>query len=176
MYSFHTSTAAYTEFWNNAVWKMQLRTSPKISHRQIWQTFVQESIRSIASSFDLNLELEDGLAINQITKQAFAILGEKGIIRAAENHTCSECTQPYKPSSDHISFYDSAATVGIDENSLVPQLDSGNIQQVQSSQSMHQTKSTHNPLIAHADVRLVVLDGIVMGPSVGLDVLFSIYN
>jgi len=34
----------------------------------------------------LNLELEDGLTIDQITKQAFAILGEKGIIRAAENH------------------------------------------------------------------------------------------
>ena len=117
---------------------MQLRTSLKISRRQIWQTFVQESIWSIASSDDLNLELEHGLTIDQITKQAFAILDEKGIIKAAGNHSCSECTQPYKSSSDHISFYDSAATVGIDENSLVPQLEVniGNIQHVQSSQSV----------------------------------------
>ena len=80
MYNFHASAAAFTEFWNTAFRKMQARNSPKISRRQVWQTFVQESIRTIASSFGLNLELEDGLPINQITKHAFTILGERGII------------------------------------------------------------------------------------------------
>ncbi|KAF8236743.1 hypothetical protein L208DRAFT_1250643, partial [Tricholoma matsutake] len=59
-------------------------------------SFVQESILSLASSSGIDLELADGLALHQVTKQAFEILGEKGIIRAAENHHCSECTQKYK--------------------------------------------------------------------------------
>ena len=80
VYNFHASAAAFTEFWNTAFWKMQAGNSPKISRRQVWQTFVQESIQTIASSFGLNLELEDGLPINQITKQAFTIFGERGII------------------------------------------------------------------------------------------------
>ena len=170
MYNFHASAAAYTKFWNTAVWKMEARNSPKISHWQVWQTFVQESIRSIASSFALNLELEDGLPIDRITKEAFTILGERGIIQAAENHHCAECTQPYKSSADHISFYIPAATVGMDENTPVPALevDTSHIQQAQSSQPGQNTGSTPSSSTSHADVRLVVLDGIVMGPNVWL--------
>jgi hypothetical protein len=65
-------------------------------------------------------------------------LGERGITRTAENHHCAECTQPYKSSADHISFYDPAATVGIDENVSVPQLEVNTslIQQAQSAQSV----------------------------------------
>ena len=177
MYSFHASAAAYTEFWNNAFWEMQTGNSPKISRRQIWQTFVQESVRSIASTFGVNLELEDGLAISQVTKQAFDILGEKGIIRVAEHHHCSECTQTYKSKPDQLSLYDPAATVGIDEDNLVPRLEInvGNTQQVGASQTVQSSEPIPVDSINHADVRLVVLDGIVMGPNVGFKAKYDAY-
>jgi hypothetical protein len=177
MYSFHASAAAYAEFWNNAFWEMQMGNSPKISRRQIWQTFVQESVRSIASTFRVNLELEDGLAIDQVTKQAFGILGEKGIIRAAEHHSCSECTQTYKSTSDRLSLYDPAATVGMDEDNLVPQLEInvGNVQQVGAPQIVQRSEPIQAAPNNHADVRLVVLDGIVMGPNVGFNAKYDIY-
>jgi hypothetical protein len=178
MYSFHASAAAYTEFWNNAFWEMQTGNSPKISCQQIWQTFVQESVRSIASTFGVKLQLEDGLAINQVTKQAFDILGEKGIIRVAEHHNCSECTQTYKSRPDQLFLYDSAATVGIDEDNLVPrlQVNVGNIQQ-QAGASQTTQSSEPIPIDStnHADVRLVVLDGIVMGPNVGFKAKYDAY-
>jgi len=149
---------------------MEARNSPKISHQQVWQTLVQESIWSIASSFALNLELEDGLPIDWITKEAFTIWGERGSIWAAENHHCAECTQPYKSSADCISFYTPAVTIGMDENTPVPALevDTNHIQQAQSSQPGQNTGSTPSSSTSHADVRLVVLDGIVMGPNVWL--------
>jgi hypothetical protein len=177
MYSFHASAAAYAEFWNNAFWKMQMGDSPKISRQQIWQTFVQESVRSIASTFRVNLELEDGLAIDQVTKQAFGILGEKGIIQAAEHHSCSECTQTYKSTSDRLSLYDPAATVGMDEDNLVPQLEInvGNVQQVGAPQIVQRSEPIQAAPNNHADVRLVVLDGIVMGPNVGFNAKYDIY-
>src|ERR1700678_656861 len=90
MYSFHASASAFTEFWNNSFYNHQQGNSRKLSHRQIWQAFVQESIRSIASASEINLELQDGLAISDVTKQAFSILGENGLIRAADQHTCQE--------------------------------------------------------------------------------------
>jgi hypothetical protein len=57
-----------------------------------------------------------------VTKQAFSILGENGIICAADQHTCGECTQPYKKTADIITGDDPAALVGIDENRNVPAL------------------------------------------------------
>ncbi len=122
VYHFHASVASYVEYWNDGIWKQQPDGVGNLSQRQIWQTFVQESIRSIASSSDVDLELEDGIALDQVTKQVFSILGNRGIIRAADNHHCSECTQMYKPQTDSFSLFDSAATLGVDENALVPGL------------------------------------------------------
>ena len=122
MFSFHASTSAYKEFWNNSFHNHQQGNSRKLSHRQIWQAFVQESIRSIASASEINLELQNGLAINDVTKQAFSILGENGLIRAADQHTCQECTQPYKKTADIVTGDDPAALVGMDENGNVPAL------------------------------------------------------
>jgi hypothetical protein len=123
IYHFHASAAAYAEFWNDAIWKLQPGKSRKINRCQIWHSFVQESIQSLASPAGLNLELEDSLALDQVTKQAFMILGDKEIIRAAEQHNCAECTQKYKAQADQFSLYDAAAMVGIDENRLVPRLE-----------------------------------------------------
>lgn len=46
IYHFHASASAYAEFWNDATWKLQPGNSRKIDRRQIWHTFVQESIWS----------------------------------------------------------------------------------------------------------------------------------
>ena len=116
MYSFHASAAAYTEFWNNSFWKPQDVTCQKISRRQVWQAFVQESVRQIAAQSQLNLELRDGLSIDEVTKEAFELLGENGIIRAADKHACSECTQAYKRTADIITGDDPTAVAGNDEN------------------------------------------------------------
>ena len=84
MYSFLASASAYMEFWNNLFGKTQQDVFHKMSCCQIWQAFVQESIRTIGASVDIEILLGDNLAIDEITKEAFSILGENGIIRAAD--------------------------------------------------------------------------------------------
>ena len=76
MFSFHALTPAYREFWNNSFWNHQQGNSRKLSH---WQAFVQESICSIASASEINLELQNDLAIDNVTRQAYSMLGEKWI-------------------------------------------------------------------------------------------------
>ena len=104
--------------------------------------------------------------MDQVTKQAFSILGDRGIIRAADNHHCSECTQTYKPQADSFSLFDSAATVGVDKNALVPGLavDMENIEDTPNSLPIQPPLATQSD--ANADVRMVVVDGIVVGPNV----------
>ena len=46
MYNFHASANAYTQFWNDSFGAVSIPC--KLSCRQIWQAFVQESIQSIA--------------------------------------------------------------------------------------------------------------------------------
>ncbi|KAF8231619.1 hypothetical protein L208DRAFT_51059, partial [Tricholoma matsutake] len=110
-----------------------------------------------------------GIALDQVTKQAFSILGDRGIIRAADNHCCSECTQTYKQWADSFSLFDPAATVGMDENGLVPELevDVGDIEETPLN-----SLPTQLPIMTqsdgNADVRMVVVDGIVVGPNVCL--------
>src|ERR1700733_10621407 len=50
---------------------------------QVWQAFVQESVRSIAAMSGSDLVLPDGLAIDEVTKEAFKVLGAYGRIAAA---------------------------------------------------------------------------------------------
>jgi hypothetical protein len=83
MYSFHASASAYREYWNNS---FGVDKSFKLSHRHIWQAFVQESTQTIAASAQINLELNDSLEIDEVTKEAFNILGDKGVIRGAHEH------------------------------------------------------------------------------------------
>jgi hypothetical protein len=68
------------------------------------------------------LELKDGLPIDDVTKHAFLSLGEKGVLRSAENHFYSDCTHDYKNTADIITGDDPAGLVGIDENRNVPVL------------------------------------------------------
>ncbi|KAF8976042.1 hypothetical protein BDQ17DRAFT_1212259, partial [Cyathus striatus] len=69
------------------------------------------------------LEVEDGLSIDNLTHEVFSLLGDNGIIRSADKHTCSECTHAYRRKSNAIS-----------DNEYAP-------------------------------VKMVVLDGIMMGPT-----------
>jgi hypothetical protein len=179
MYSFHASAASYTEFWNNSFWSHHQGNSSKLSHRQIWQTFVQESVRSIAAASDINLELQDGLAIDDVTKQAFDVLGECGIIRAADQHACKECTQPYKRTADIIigngpATLDPAALVDMDENQNVPTLvgelaDLAAQEAEQMRQNALHARSTANQEMAvnyptNSYITMAVVDGIVISP------------
>ena len=36
------------------------------------------------------------LPIDDVAREAFAVLGQKGVISASARHSCSECTQPYR--------------------------------------------------------------------------------
>jgi CxC5 like cysteine cluster associated with KDZ transposases len=186
MYSFHGSASAYAEFWNESFWRTQDTRSKKISHRQIWHTFIQESLRSVAMASNHNLVLADGLHINAVTKEAFTILGKGGIIRSADNHSCSECTHPYKHTADTITGEDPAALVGIDENRAVPALMRENAHlavqdAAQARQYAHQqavAMDQDNSDIEFVPIKMVVMDGIVMGNTVCLKnlVLISYYT
>ena len=162
IYSFHASAAAYTEYWNNTFGTNQLVPYKQITRRQVWQAFVQESIRSIASMSNIDLELQDGLAIDEVTTEAFAILGANGIIRVAGGHMCSECTHEYKATADVIGNPNPGTTV---DDQILPQ---PSTEQEQSSGYSQNTSGDENES-SEADkalVTLVVLDGMVTGPSV----------
>ena len=126
MFSFHASSQAYTQFWNNSFGS----ASSIITLRHVWQAFVQESIRTVAAASSFSFELVDNLLISEVTGKAFDILGHNGSINAATHHSCSECSHPYKQSS---------------------------------------TVLTNDMNIDAADVNMVVLDGIVMGPTVSFE-------
>jgi hypothetical protein len=69
-------------------------------------------------------------------------LGADGIIAAASHHSCSECTQEYKKSAD-----------------IIPA--------AQTSAANESNSDIAEPIVVDKQiVTMVVLDGIVMGPSV----------
>jgi hypothetical protein len=167
MYNFHASTSAFVEFWN-----MSFESSQTISRRHIWQTFVQESIRRLAKSSKTELELPDNLPIDEVTQKAYEILGEKGVIRCADGHTCKECTRDYKATSDTIGEdEDPAALVGVDENRTVPtfmgereNIDIGSNDSDDRMDVDDASEDAKNDTVK-SSVHMVVLDGIVMGPK-----------
>ena len=167
MYSFHASASAFTEFWNNSSWRFYEGNAKKITRRQVWQSFVQESIRSIAAASGTNIELQDGLKIDDVTKEAFNVLGENGIIRAADQHACDECTQPYRSAVDTLPNIDPAGIVGVDQNGTIPGLVGAVNEPVAqgSNQAEHHSTNEGDMDVDHAPVKMVVLDGIVMGPQ-----------
>ncbi len=130
IYSFHASASAYTQYWNNSF--MDAGSKKHLGRKQVWQTFIQESIRSIAKSSNIDFEIDSKLAIDEVTEQAFNILGENGLIRVADGHSCSDCTKLYKKTVDDPGNKDAAP------------------------------------------VKMIVLDGIVMGPTVSCSVIVSL--
>lgn len=163
MYSFHASASAYSQYWNITYGTR----STHISRSHIWQAFVQDSLQTIAAESNIHIELNDPLNITEVTTQAFEILGEQGVIRSADQHSCSECTQPYKKTSDSI-MNDPAAVVGVDENQDIPPLQEAD----EAPDSSHPISpvsidDSHDSMdVDQKNVTMVVLDGIVMGPTV----------
>ena len=84
-YSFHASSSAFAEFWNDTFWTQETGCK-KLSRHQTWHAYVQESIRQVAQASQYTLKLADGLPIDDVTRHAFNILGENGVIQSAENH------------------------------------------------------------------------------------------
>ena len=149
IYNFHASAAAYAEFWNNS---FNLDNGANISRRHVWQAFVQESIRLIASASDTNLTIMDGLAIDEVTREAFNALGEGGIIKSGDQHSCSECTQKYRSTADVIveANANEADMVGMEDRNQIND-DQGRMQEIDEVEE------------EAAPVQMVVVDGIVMG-------------
>jgi hypothetical protein len=186
-YHFHASTSAFAEFWNASFWASQNTVSRKVSQRQIWQAFVQESVRMVASKAGFDLQLSDKLPIDDVTKHSFKILGEEGKIRSAEGHSCTECTHKYKSQADVFPEADDpAGVVGVDESHEVPGFtgeyeDAGaeidviaeneniamDVDEPQHSQSgtIGSTQQQTEQNQEQGFVQMVVLDGIVMGPK-----------
>ena len=165
MYSFHASASAYMEFWNNSFGKTDKDVFHKMSRRQIWQAFVQESIRTIAASADMELSLRDNLAIDEITKEAFSIIGENGVIRAADQHACSECTHDYiGTTSNNTPNASSAAVAGVDEDvEQTPQQATDS--DASHSDSRSASTSEDGMDVDKAVVKMVVVDGTCFGPK-----------
>ena len=163
MYSFHASASAYSQYWNITFGTK----STNVSRHQIWQAFVQDSLHTIAGESNINIELNDPLNIKEVTTQAFELLGEQGIIRAADHHSCSECTQPYKKSSDAV-LNDPAAVIGVDENQDVPPLaETGETMDQPHLASPISVDSSDNAMnVDKKNITMIVLDGVVMGPQV----------
>ena len=125
------------------------------------------------------MELPDHLSINDVTRHAFGKLGESGVIQSAENHFCNECTHKYKRTADLITPDDPAAIVGIDENRAVPAMTGENADlavcdaaqaRLNAQNAMdvdhNSQESSENGSALESPVKMVVLDGIVMGPTV----------
>ena len=170
-YSFHGSSSAFAEFWSDSFWATQETGSRKLTYRQVWQAFVQESVRRIAQSSNQSLELPDGLKITELTKQAFAILGQEGIIGSAHGHSCSGCSQPYKKTADKITEDDPAGLLGVDENHEIPAL-MGEDADLAIQDAAQARFNANNAMDIDdndendepkADRTMVVLDGIVVG-------------
>jgi CxC5 like cysteine cluster associated with KDZ transposases/CxC6 like cysteine cluster associated with KDZ transposases len=157
MYTFHASASGYKEFWNNSFGKMQPSSSFCLSRCQIWQAFVQESIRTVPSVAKIELTVHDNLGIDEVTKEAFSVLGENGVIRAADQYTCSECTHDYieRTSSSITTAANSADIVGIDDDA----------EQSANSDSSSESTSENAMNVEKAPVKMVVVDGICIGPK-----------
>jgi hypothetical protein len=97
----------------------------------------------------LILILQDELSVEEVTKEAFEVLGANGIIQVSDGHSCSECIQEYKATADIISDPNPTAMDGSDSESS----------SVSDDEQMQ---------IDKAFVKLVVLDGIVTGPLVSI--------
>lgn len=174
-YSFHASTAAITEFWNYS-FVQPSGASFTLTRRQVWKAFVVESIRLLAGFSNSTMIFMDNLKISELVTAAYVDLGDGGIIRSAVGHSCDECCHAFKDVADVIPNQDNdpAALAGHDENRDVPEYAGPAVAAaVADAEAMDVDNVPANDasepaggvaLHTNADVRMVVIDGIVMGP------------
>jgi CxC5 like cysteine cluster associated with KDZ transposases len=180
VYNFHASTSAFMQFWNDC--NSTTNFNVQVMRRQVWQAFVQESIRTIASSKSIELELKENLNIQEVTAEAFAKLGHAGIIEPGKAHSCSQCSQPHKAHADFMVNEDPAAVVGVDENRAVPVLE-GEYANLSAQETTAERRAaciranninnsaTNDMDVNYDNCKMIVLDGIVFGPKVKLIII-----
>ena len=93
-------------------------------------------------------------------------MGENGIIRAADQHACGECTQEYKKTSDVV-FDDPAAVVGMDAtDDNIPAMTLNHEEVQVDLPQIPVNADDEMDVDAIRNIKMVVLDGVVMGPQV----------
>ena len=184
-YNFHASTSAFVQFWIDC--NSVTNSNIKVTRHQIWQAFIQESIRTIATAKDIDLELKENLTIKEVATEAFVKLGNAGIIEPGKAHSCSQCSQPYKDTADFMVNEDPAAVIGVDENSAVPVLE-GQYAHLSAHETAEEQRAAHiranninNSVTDDMDVdydncTMVVIDGIVFGPKVKCCMYLNTYR
>ena len=177
-YNFHASASAYMQYWNDSALAKGIQF--RFSRRHIWQAFVQESIRMVASVNGDELSLPENTDISTVTKLAFQKLGQKGVLPIGLNHSCSACKQPHKADADIVGNDDPAAIVDADENENVPALvgEDAEVSAANTAQARQETQrrreqldhtmDVDDNLNRKEDVEMIILDGIVMGPTVSI--------
>ena len=159
VHSHWASTAAYAEFWTNSYGKAH---SVKVPRHQIWQTFIQESIRGVSQALGITFESNNNPSIAELTHKAYDSLGENGGIRLSDGHACSECTQDYKATADYIpQNNDPAAILGVDNDGPVPAL----AKEIPNLANIPNLTPNTGPTTVNSPVKMVVMDGIIMGPA-----------
>lgn len=88
------------------------------------------------------------------------------MIQAADQHECSECTHDYKSTSYVITAEDPAAVVGADENIAVPELTIDMNEGGILLEPDIQDAASNMMDVDYAPVKMIVMDGIVMGTNV----------
>ena len=102
------------------------------------------------------------MEIDEVTKEAFNILGENGLIRAANGHSCTQCTQKYKATSDINTNAGPTAVAGVHNvSSIVHSNPESSTSNVVPREDVQTNDMENEP----AQVKLIVMDGIVMGPQ-----------
>lgn len=154
IYNLHASASGWTNFFNDTYGKEQI----KLSRRHIWAAFVQESIRCVSETSQIDFSIRDKASILDVTQMAFAELGQSGIIHPAKDHECAECSQPYQATSDVISNpSDPSPLPGVNSSSEAMTVDSG---------SGNPELSNSNTIIKMKNTTLKVIDGLVNGTKV----------
>ena len=100
-------------------------------------------------------------------------MGENGLIRAANGHSCPECVQPYKTRADIITGDNPAAMVGVDEHTNVSALEESDaylaLEDAQAAidyaVEANQSITTDAEMETDQYISMIVMDGIVMGPT-----------
>jgi CxC5 like cysteine cluster associated with KDZ transposases len=156
MYDLHASASGWTKFFNDTYGSENF----KVSRRHIWAAFVYESIRQVSDASGVEFYIRDISSMDEVTQTAFAAFGNNGIIQSAENHSCGECSQPYRATSDVIlNPNDPSALLGVDNPSAAEDIQSG-------LNNPTSENSDSNMDIDVRNVTMVVVDGIVVGTKV----------
>jgi hypothetical protein len=150
IYHLHASTSGWGNFFNDTYGK----DSVKLSQCQVWSAFVNESIRQASELAGIDFVIRDTASIEEVTEEAFTVLGNDGLIQPAKGHECAECSQPYRATSDVVfNPSNSSAGPGV-ENAVAPTA-------VQSGSNI-----TAQNLTKMQNRTLRVIDGMVNGTKV----------